>query len=211
MATVRSAVLGIVAILILGLPRVASAGLGDVIFGMSGPQLIGAVSECDFLLTASQPVCRLVGRRVSGTDADDPLVFRAGGPRKIWLTLDATFYVSTGKNSEGLDYKAFDYYMAAFEPLLQVQLFPTWKRATFYHGVVGVTYDLLFGSGFDAFDNVGMKIRPIGVTVGRFDIAYNLRIYPRGFTAADFGVEDPTPEPRPDAETVHGFSFGVRW
>jgi hypothetical protein len=213
MTTVRKAVLGIAALLILGVPRVASAGAGDLIWGLSGPQFIGAVSECDFVLTASQPVCRVFGKRLSGADADDPLVFQAGGPRRIWLTLDGTFYVSTGKNKEGpnsedIDYRGFHYFMVAFEPLVQVQSFQV-GRATFYHGVLGLSYDILFGKGFDAFDNVGIKIRPVGITAGRFDFAYNLRIYPRGFAPSDFGFE--VAKARPDAETVHGISVGVRW
>lgn len=210
MTTVRRAILAMTATLLLGVPRIASAGIGDLIWGLSGPQLIGAVSGCDFVLTATQPVCRVIGKRVSGTDTNDPSVFSAGGARQIWLTLDGAFYVSTGKDSEGVDYQAFHDYMVAFEPLLQVQSFQ-WKRATFYHGVIGITYDILFGDGFDAFDNVGIKIRPVGVAVGRFDFAYNLRIYPRGFTASDFGKQVAAAPPRPDAETVHGFSVGWRW
>ena len=53
--------------------------------------------------------------------------------------------------------------MVAVEPMLQLQSYRRrFGGLAVYHGVVGLTYDMLFGVGFDAFDNIGVKFRPIG-------------------------------------------------
>lgn len=218
MTTARRVILGVSALLLLGVPRSASAGFGDVIWGLSGPRLYGIVSGCDFIWTAPKPDtprpaprCRVLDVGLTKTEDGNPMVaITNGGQGKMWLTLDGIFYFSTGNNSDGVEYKAFNYYMVAFEPLLQVQSVG-WGSGALYHGVIGISYDWLFGKGFDSFDNFGVKVRPIGVLLGRhLNLEYNVRIYPRGFTASDFGLVDPKAKPR-DSEIVHGFSFGWRW
>jgi hypothetical protein len=61
-----------------------------------------------------------------------------------------------------------------------------------YHGA-GITTDFLVGQHFKRFGNAGFKIRPAGLVVPlgdrlTLDLSFNLRIYPRRFTAEDFGV-----------------------
>jgi hypothetical protein len=95
--------------------------------------------------------------------------------------------------------------------MLQIHsLPPGTSKVSIYHGVIGLSYDVLLGRYFDTFDKAGFKFRPIGVTVGHWDFAYNLRIYPDRFTPADFGFANPQAQST-DAETVHGFSVTWRW
>ena len=51
------------------------------------------------------------------------------------------------------------------------------------------------------FDNIGIKFRPVGVTYKNFNAAFNVRWYPDRFTAAQFGMTDPTPSD-PDEQRV---------
>ena len=83
--------------------------------------------------------------------------------------------------------------MVAFEPLLEVRSY-TSTDANFmlHHGLMGISYDVLFGENFDTFDNVGLKFRPVGVTINkRYNASFTLRYYPRRFTSEDFGIINP--------------------
>jgi hypothetical protein len=93
-----------------------------------------------------------------------------------------------------------------------------------YQGV-GASYNFLFGRGVpDSFSNLGLKLRPVGIVVptsivisipklGKFDLgvdaSYDLRLYPRRFTAEDFGNPPLVPEGS-GWEVVHGFVVGGR-
>ena len=160
--------------------------------------------------------CRIFDYRVLG-DAESRKL------RRTWLTFDTIGYVSTGKNSDSLDFHDFDSYMVAIEPMVEMRSFTNaGKNAlgdkvkgtgnlSFHHGLVGLSYDVLFGKEFSAFDNVGIKFRPVGVTYKNFNAAFNLRWYPDRFTAAQFGMVDPTPSDPESSEWLWGFSAGWIW
>jgi hypothetical protein len=144
----------------------------------------------------------VVGAKVAGA-ATAPV-------RKVWFSFEGGLYFSTGKDASGQDYEAGKTWMVAFDPMIEIQ---TVDRGRFkmYHGVMGMSYNLLFGPDFDKFTNVAFKLRPIGVIINnRFNIAYNLRVYPRGFTADQFGKIPTTPSEN-KSETVHSFSVGFRY
>ena len=48
----------------------------------------------------------------------------------------------------------------------------------------------------------------VGITVGRFNAAYNVRIYPNGFTGDEFGFGPRLPDLDRGRETLNGFSVG---
>jgi len=51
--------------------------------------------------------------------------------------------------------------------------------------------------------------RSLGFRHPLLEVSYTLRVYPRGFTAEDFGKAPSSPDN--DWEAVHGFTFGVRF
>jgi hypothetical protein len=172
----------------------------DLIWEMSGPQLIGAVIGCKVELNADLNECSIVGWPVK----------RSSGLPRAWLSVEGGIYTSTGKNAD-IDYHDFDTNMLAFEPMLEVRSTgPT--GFVVYHGLAGLSYDFLFGRDFRRFDKFGVKFRPVAVAFNtgrvRWDLAYNLRLYGNGFTADEF-----TREPRVDIdrpfERTHGFSIGL--
>lgn len=210
---------GFVLVALLTFPLTARANIFDFIWEMSGPQMIGVTFHCEYDpqfnrqsaqdYRAKSPTekftrsdCRFFDERVVGNSMPR-------STRRFWLSFDTTFYTSTGKDSDTLEYDAFETQMLAIEPILEVRSHP-WKKIQFHHGIVGLSYDVLFGSNFDTFDKAGIKFRPVGVTIGRFNVAYNLRLYPNGFTTDEFGPARIDNLNRKH-EYLHGFSIGYLW
>ena len=73
--------------------------------------------------------------------------------------------------------------MVAIEPMVEIRSYTTKDSKgvanqgnwTFHHGLVGLSYDIVFGKQFSTFDNVGIKFRPLGVTYRNFNASFNLR------------------------------------
>jgi hypothetical protein len=181
---------------------------------MSGPQMIGLVLHCEVDLEHKSPdpedviECRGL----------DYLFYRQLKPRpmrRVWLSLDTGYYFSTGKDSDGNQFDWFKNHMVAFEPLLEVRS-KTTGYFMLYHGLMGLSYDVLFGKNvagerYDTFDNVGLKFRPIGVAInGKYNASFTVRYYPRRFTSEDFGIINPTQE-KTEGEWVYGFTVGWLW
>lgn len=192
-----------VLVAIMFVPRPASAYF-DWIWQMSGPQMIGITGECRVGLQGRLEDCEIAGAETAGPFSLDP--------PKRWLALSGGLYFSTGKNAENTDFEAGDEFMLAFDPMFE---FITAEggagdgKVSLYHGI-GATVNFLTGPDFDAFFNGGFKFRPVGLMIGdRFNVSYTLRVYPRGFTAEDFGKAPSSPDN--DWEAVHGFTFGVRF
>lgn len=184
-----------VCVVMLALPSVAQAGIGEFIWEMSGPQFVGGGLECKFTLAGDLEQCYAVaGLRKKG----------AATP-KVRLSLEGTAYVSTGKNSEGTDYEFAQVWMFAFDPMLEY-VSRDRDSLKIYHGFMGVSYNLFVGKGFDPFPNVALKLRPIGVRVKAVAVEYNIRLYPNRFTPDEFG-EDPLPTTNGRAEAVHSVSI----
>jgi hypothetical protein len=190
-------------VLLLATPRESSAGLGEWIWEMSGPSMVGVLIECRASI-ADEIVdsCTVAGAPVRKRRVD----------RKFWLALGGGLYGSTGKNADGTDYRGGKVWMLAFDPMLEVQSVN--KKVGVYHGVIGMSYNLMFGSGFSSFTNAGFKLRPLGILIPlpegyKLDVAYNLRLYPNGFSADAFGFVPGSP-PGPGTESVHSVSIGLR-
>jgi hypothetical protein len=186
-----------VAILVLSTPRTGSAGIGELIWEMSGPQFIGLGLDCKFTLQGTLEQCYAVVPAVARE--------RSGPKSKVRLSFEGMGYFSTGKNSEGTDYEFGHVWMLAFDPMLEYVSRQS-ERVTLYHGFMGVSYNLFLGDGFDPFSNVALKLRPIGIRYKDFAVEYNIRFYSNRFTPDEFG-QPPLPTTNGMAEAVHSVSF----
>src|SRR5262245_43866352 len=167
MSRTRFGTAGIALVALLSFPTVARASIIDVIWKMSGPQLVGAVLHCDVdPVSAPSPdytrsECRVLDYRFTGA-------LKERKERPWWLSLDLGAYTSTGRNSEDLDFKKFDDNMVAFEPMFEIRGYTTPSgNLMFHHGLAGFSYNVLFGPEFGTFDKAGLKFRPVGVTIHR--------------------------------------------
>lgn len=187
---------------VLAFPHSAGAGVIEFILEMSGPQMIGAGIACDFEIQSGNNECRLAGARVSGE------LSGRGTRGRVWLTLEGAVYLSTGKDSEMRPFRVGRAQMFSYEPTLNLRSIDK-NNIAIHHGVVGLSYVFLTGSDFKRFDNVGMKLVPIAFTFGNhFTVAYNLRVFPNGFTSVQFGAEPGTATPHRGREVVNGLTIG---
>jgi hypothetical protein len=185
---------GIALLALLAFPRAGSADLIDFIWEMSGPQMIGVgLLHCEYDLQDSGHRCHLSGYE--------------GQRHGVWrLELDAYAYGSTGKSSGTRDFQWFRTGMVAVEPMLEVRSCCTDEGSFSVHHGVGLAYNFLYGRHFSRFNNVGIKITPIGITFKKFSAAYNVRVYPHGFTPDEFGFGPRLSDLSRPHETLHGFS-----
>jgi|SoiMethySBSTD1v2_1073268.scaffolds.fasta_scaffold613448_2 hypothetical protein len=207
---------GCVVALLLGFPRTGSAGLWDFIVEMSGPRMYGISGDCRLLLDGTWDSCKVT---VPATLQEFAVKERPN--TRWWIAFGAGYYFSVAKTINGHDFDYFDVNMLTVEPMLEIQSRTSQVdysnvRLQVYHGVLGLSYNLIFVKGDPpTFSNAAFKFRPVGVVVpiGRtwgFDASYNLRLYPSGFTAEDFGVGPSSPDDG-GWEVVNGFEFGIRW
>ena len=201
--------------ILLGAPRAASAGMGellDLIIGLTGPQMIGVPIDCEINVETRQRACYAAGVRVPTAPRDD--TYRQN--RRLWVTVGGGVYVSTDRDSEMREFAWGDAGMLAFEPTVQVRSIGRDINGTSFaleHGA-GASLLYLFGD-FDSFVKGGIKFRPATIAFrningGRWDvgIAYNLRFFPNAFTPADFGRPGPTTHG--GREFAHGFTVIFR-
>lgn len=205
---------GFAVALLLMVPRAASAGFGevvDIIIGLTGPQMVGVPIGCDVNLNTRGTACRIsawpIPRQDTGVDE------RFWETRRVWAYLGGGAYVSTGKNSEMREFKAFRVGMLALEPTLNFRTVYTDNGEFAVEHGAGASVLYLFGEGFESFVNSGIKIRPVALTwrnIGNsqfdFGVAYNLRIFPKAFTAQDFGA-GPGTTTHTGREVAHGVTF----
>jgi hypothetical protein len=205
-------------------PRASSADMLDVLWQMSGPQLISVVP-----FEYRVPLPNVEGRGlIEGIfkskdksvtlwdlvplhkrPAPGPLDISSSSATRTWFALDINGYASTSRDSDsGTVYDGWQVRMIAIEPRFDNVLF-TSKWLTLYTSS-GVSYDVLWGSGFSTFDKFALKVRPVGVMVfNTVDLGFNVRVYPNGFTSDEFSQ---TPQHYARAsEVVYGFSGGVAW
>ena len=195
-----------VAILLLSTPRTGSAGIGELIWEMSGPQFVGGGIQCKVTLHFELEICYVT--------LPVPVSFRTLKPKvRYRLSLEGGLYGSTGKDSNGVTYEPGDAWMFAFDPMIELVHHDNWlpggDRAEIYHGL-GFSYNRLFGGGedWDAFNNAAIKVRPIGVRFGRTNLEFDLRIYPNRFNAWVLGKFSVVPEGT-GAEVVWSLSYGI--
>ena len=199
---------------LLAVPRIASAGIGEVILELSGPKMFGLGLECRLLLSGDWESCKV------STPAG-LLVGENQPNRKMWLALGGSFYWSLNSTVNGQDYGTGEVKMWSLDPMLEIESKswgdPNDLRLQIYHGILGVSYNLLHGEHFPTFTNAALKVRPFGIVVPvssnwGIDFSYNIRLYPNAFTAEDFGrVTVPGFEPGAGTEAVQSFVVGLRF
>ena len=186
-----------------GVPAVANAGLIDIIWDMSGPQMIGDVGRCRVPVTGGETKCSFFG----APNGENPDVMET----RAWVSLEGGVYFSTGKNEGDTDYEAFRTFMLSFEPVVEVgSLTFNTGRVRLFHGA-GLASHFLFGPDFRRFTNAGFKLRPVGVEIGdRLEVSLNIRLYPDGFGADQFGF-GPSPAGDRPFEHTWGFTVGYKY
>ena len=204
-------------------PAAAVAGpadaLIDFIAGMSGPQMFGVPTWCDFTLQADtndtryrtpppRQECGLLGKRLSRRADDDPDGMKFRETRSIWITAGGGLYFSTTEDSDMNHYDWLDVWMLAYEPMLNIRTVNR-PNVRIDHGVMGLSYFFMFGNDFKKFSNVGMKFTPIHVSFRYFEVAYNFRVFPTPFTPEQFPNRFRADDPVGGAEIVHGFTFAL--
>jgi hypothetical protein len=219
-------ILAVALFALFAVPSTVHASIWDFIWTMSGPQMMGVVLHCEY-----DPQHR--EERDKEYDAVDcrfldRLFFHTLKPRvyrSVWVSLDTGYYVSTARDS-GPDavnkYNWFENQMVAFEPMLEIRSFTnrvrndngtyTTGNLSFHHGLIGASYDVLFGKKFSAFDKIGYKFRPFGITYKKVNASFTVRWYPNGFTADEFGNAEPRLENvNRKSEVLYGATIGVLW
>jgi hypothetical protein len=191
--------------LLVGTATDARAGLIDIIWDMSGPQMVGLVLRCRVPLDGGATKCDLVEKKV-GIQAGQTDVMK--GPR-VWFNVEGAVYTSTGKNEGNTNYRAFRTHMLGFDPVAEYAWVSN-DRVRVFSGA-GATLQFLVGDGFNRFGKAGFKVRPIGVEIGdRVELAFNVRLYPDGFGADQFGFGPPPTGDRP-FERTFGFTAGYKF
>ena len=198
--------IAVILLVVCAFPRQGLAQGWEFIFEMSGPGTFvpGSFAYCKVDLGAgdvyecSAAVVRFQERR----DLD------------YWLRLGGDFALSVRNKPEDRQV-----YTANFDPAFEFRSVNTlatrWPgdppdKVSFfemYHGV-GLTYNFLFGAGFDGFHKAGLKLNPLVLrwNIGRsaiFELGYVLRVYANEAIDADFGVGPPPSLDKP-WEAVHG-------
>ena len=140
---------------------------------------------------------------------------------RYWYEFSAGYYFSIPKTINGHPYKYGDVQMITFEPMIEIESRSSKvdysdMRLQVYHGIGGgLNYLFVEGTPPNMARGV-IKFRPAGVVVPfghkwGFDVAYDLRLYPKGFTASDFYEGAPPASDSNNWEFVHAFSGTVRW
>lgn len=201
MPRLRMAMAGFVLAAVVAFPRSASASIIDFIWEMSGPQMVGLIFYCEFDPSTKQLECRAFDKRVYGNA-------RPRAERRLWLNIPGAGYISTGKDSDDREYDFGKAQLFSFEPALEVRSI-TRRLGVMHHGIIGLSYFFLTGSGFEHFDKVGLKFVPIGFTFRNgVNLALSLRVFPNGFTADEFGVGTRQHDVDRPWERVYGVAFG---
>ena len=207
--------------LVCFVPTVASAGIGELIWEMSGPQFAGGNIRCRTRLDVWKPQCYVSPAFIAKTA--DP-----GQRVKVWLSIEGGVYVSTGKNRTDEFGNEFDYRFASvamfgFEPIVEF-LSPLEKvlpflpegdienkdALTIYHGV-GYMLDGFVLNNPGPFAMDGVKFRVIGVAFKGYEFDFNLRVYRHGTTPDQFGFAPPLGDVDRPSETSLSFGFSVPW
>ena len=198
----RCAAVGVFLVALLGMPRTGHAGILELIWALSGPQMIGAGYSCLFRPPLERLGCR-IGSSAATIKNDTPPPPRVG---ELLFVLGGVVFTSTSKDSDTQQYDWFDANMVAFEPgvvvFSRVPPVDGWRVS---HGA-GISYDLVFGDNFRRFDKFAFTVTPIQLTYKRLTFGIKLRIFPNGFTDDEFGFGPRLDFNRP-AETTVGAGF----
>ena len=195
----RVLVVGVSIVVLLVMPRSASAELWDLLWSFSPTSVLGLVSHCKIDLGQNPKGPRLC---YNSTLFAFPLPPHPGGPRRVWLNAFGAAYFSV-RHDDPEGRRAFAF---AVEPIVEVRTL-TLGNFFLFHGAGG-GWQRFVGNGFLPFDRYLVKLRPVGFSWGRVEAALNVRIYPTEFASSDFGFGPTAPDDRPK-EVVYGINFGV--
>ena len=201
MSLSRVLVVAVSMALLLVLPRPASAELWDFLWSFSPTSMIGPVSHCKIDLAVNthgeKRLC------YNSTLFAIPLRPRSIGPRRIWLNAFGAAYFSVRHN----DPEGRSAFVFAVEPMVEVRTLTFDDGSIFLFHSAGGGWQRFVGSRFRPFDRYLVKLRPVGLSWGRFEAAFNVRIYPTEFAYSDFGFGPAAPDDRPN-EIVYGLNIG---
>jgi len=200
----RIAVLGMLLFALLGMPRTSNAGILELIWEMSGPQMVGLGYGCLYSLKpVKQDHCRI------GSTFFSPAMQKKNVNRGPYLALGASIFGSTGRDSATQGYDWGEIWMLALEPGLAVRSYECGPNSEVqvHHGV-GISYDLMFGRDIRRFDKFAITVTPIDVVLKRVAVGIKLRMYPNGFTDDEFKPGPTISQNRPFEATL-GFTFSV--
>jgi hypothetical protein len=191
--------MGTLVVALLGTPRSSDAGLLEIIWEMSGPQMIGLSYACMYGMTSrSLEQCR-IGKLIT----KDFIAGKGMGP---YLVLGGGIFGSTGKNSSTQNYHWGEIWMAALEPGVAVRSYET--STVQIHHAAGISYEWFFGDDIRRFDKFAFTVTPIDVAYKRVAVGVKLRMYPNGFTDDEFKPGPRISGSRP-FETTLGFTFSL--
>ena len=198
----RIAVVGLLLIALVGIPRPSEAGLLEMIWEMSGPQMFGLGYSCMYSpRTQTWEQCRVGGNLI----AQEPHTPKKKGP---FLVLGASIMGSTNKNSETQPYHWGEIWMLALQPGVAFRSYDNAECAIQVHHGVGVEYEVLFGGDIQTFDKFAFTVTPVNVSFRRVAFGIKLRMYPNGFTDDEF-KPGPLIEMNRPFETTVGFTFSL--
>jgi hypothetical protein len=207
----RTACAGFFVMALLGMPRPGEAGLIEFIWKMSGPQFLGLGAGCTFDTKLVRQNCKLGTAAFKLQQERDRRRFanlREQTFRGPFIFVGGELQFSTGLNdADGTDYKVGQIWRGALTPALSFWAFDV-KQTPIYVGA-GVSWDLLFGKDFSAFDKFAITVTPAEALLGRskkHSVALKLRIYPNAYTSDEFGFGPRRDYNRP-TEVAFGFSY----
>jgi hypothetical protein len=193
-------------------PNYARAGLADIIWEMSGPQLVGVVLRCRVPVDGGKKSCDVRLAR--------NFLYEKKNPEKVWFAIEGGAYVSTGHNSGGIDYKFGRIGMFAFEPMMEFRYGGDIRNAydktlvprvgAIYGGIGPMINSFIVRGSTPAFAKYGVKLRPLAITYSDWTLEYNVRLYPDGFTPDEFGFGPRLDINRP-FEAVQSISVSIPW
>ena len=125
--------------------------------------------------------------------------------KRWWVNLEGAFYTSTGKNEGNTNYEAFRTFMLSFEPLVEVSLEEHGECSSVPWPRPGISFSVR--AGLRPVHQRGLQgkarwRREIG---NRWELALNVRLYPDGFGADQFGF-GPSPSGDRGFEQTWGFT-----
>ena len=205
MSRVTLGIAGVVCAVALMCPRPASAGIIDFIWEMSGPQMAGIPIVCDIDVRTGEYQCRASELHLKGNRD-----FRRG-KGQLWIGAGGGVYISTGKNTTMREFGFACVQLVAVEPTVNYRWHESPGRVVAIESGAGPSYFVLHGDGFETFGKFGIKTVPFEVRYKRFTAGYTYRLFPNGFTSAEFGVPAGSPNTHNGREHVHGFILGWRW
>ena len=199
----QSFAVALFALVLVGSSGTAEAGIGDLIWELSGPQMVGVGINCRYDFRGKLKYCEW-SPGVAGLQKQfSESVNRADSPESRWLwSWGVAGYVSTGKNNryddsracpprafacEGneIDYRAFDHRMLSFEPTIDYYVGDLRNARIFVSA--GETFHVVWNRDAERFTKRGFKLVPIEIQTDRVTVAFNLRYYADGFGVDEFG------------------------